>query len=268
MHGTSLVVQWLRLWAPNAEGPGLNAGQGTRSYMPQLKIPQATTKTPCSQINEYYQKHRTSPVAQLGENPSANAEDRRGAVLIPGSARSPGEGNGHPLQYSYLGNPMDRRAWPAAVCGVTKSETQLRDWTTTTTNSKNKAVCIHAHTHTHTSVQLQHTHTHTLLHSSKCLMKMFNFQIRTNCRDKFLRIDGEEDYSQIWLLCSICITKLQSIICHFKSLSTVYLLLLLTWFIKPSYTAVMNACITGHEIKKNIRTLLFHGQRFLKGKDA
>ena len=147
---------------------------------------------------------------------------------------------------------MDRRAWPAAVCGVTKSETQLRDWTTTTTNSKNKAVCIHAHTHTHT-----HTHfcaapadTHTLLHSSKCLMKMFNFQIRTNCRDKFLRIDAEEDYSQIWLLCSICITKLQSVICHFKSLSTVYLLLLLTWFIKPSYTAVMNACITGHEIKK------------------
>ena len=40
--------------------------------------------------------------------------------LIPGLERSPGEGNGNPLQYSYLGNPMDRGAWRALVCGVTK----------------------------------------------------------------------------------------------------------------------------------------------------
>ena len=39
---------------------------------------------------------------------------------IPGSGRSLGEGNGNPLQYSYLENPIDRRAWWAAVHGITK----------------------------------------------------------------------------------------------------------------------------------------------------
>ena len=41
---------------------------------------------------------------------------------IPGWGRSPGEGNGNPLQYSSLGNPMDRGAWRATVHGVTKSQ--------------------------------------------------------------------------------------------------------------------------------------------------
>ena len=52
VRGTSLVVQWLRLHAPNAGGPGLIPGQGTRSHMlqlrvrmPQIKIPHATSKT-------------------------------------------------------------------------------------------------------------------------------------------------------------------------------------------------------------------------------
>ena len=40
--------------------------------------------------------------------------------LIPESGRSPGEGNGNPLSYSCLGNPMDRGAWWAAIHGVTK----------------------------------------------------------------------------------------------------------------------------------------------------
>ena len=44
---------------------------------------------------------------------------------IPESGRSPGEGNSNPLQYSCLGNPMDRGAWWATVRGVTKSQTQL-----------------------------------------------------------------------------------------------------------------------------------------------
>ena len=39
---------------------------------------------------------------------------------IPGSGRSPGEGNSNPLPYSCLGNPMDKRAWQATVHGVTK----------------------------------------------------------------------------------------------------------------------------------------------------
>ena len=42
---------------------------------------------------------------------------------IPGLGKSPGEGNGNPLQYSCLENSMDRGAWWATVCGVAKSQT-------------------------------------------------------------------------------------------------------------------------------------------------
>ena len=45
------------------------------------------------------------------KNPHANAGDARDMALIPGSGRSPGEGNSNALQYSCLGNPMDRGAW-------------------------------------------------------------------------------------------------------------------------------------------------------------
>ena len=47
---------------------------------------------------------------------------------IPGSGRSPGEGNGNPLQYSCLENPRDRGAWRTTVHGVAKSWTWLSDW--------------------------------------------------------------------------------------------------------------------------------------------
>ena len=46
---------------------------------------------------------------------------------VSGSERSPGEGNGNPLQYFCLENPMDREAWQATVYRVAKSQTQLRD---------------------------------------------------------------------------------------------------------------------------------------------
>ena len=55
-----------------------------------------------------------------------NAED---LGSIPGSGRSSGEGNGNPLQYSCLENPMDGGAWYAIVHGVAKSQTQLSDFT-------------------------------------------------------------------------------------------------------------------------------------------
>ena len=50
---------------------------------------------------------------------------------IPELGRSPGEGNGNPLQHSCLENPMDRGAWRAAVHGVTKSRARLSDFTFT-----------------------------------------------------------------------------------------------------------------------------------------
>ena len=55
------------------------------------------------------------------KNPPSNAD----VGLIPGLRQSPGEGNGNPLQYPCLGNPMDRGVWWATVYGVTKSWTQL-----------------------------------------------------------------------------------------------------------------------------------------------
>ena len=60
------------------------------------------------------------------KNPPANAGD---VGLIPGSGRSPGEGNGNPLQHSCLRNSMDRGAWWATVHGVTKSRARLSNWT-------------------------------------------------------------------------------------------------------------------------------------------
>ena len=47
---------------------------------------------------------------------------------MPGSGRSPGEGNGNPLQYSCLENPMDRAAWRVTVHGVIESRTRLSHW--------------------------------------------------------------------------------------------------------------------------------------------
>ena len=57
------------------------------------------------------------PGGSVVKNPPANAGEEG---LILGSARSPGEGNGHPRQYSWLGNPMDRGVWWASVHGVSK----------------------------------------------------------------------------------------------------------------------------------------------------
>ena len=54
-----------------------------------------------------------------------NAGDARDLGSIPGSGRSPGEGNGNPLQYSCLENSMDRGVWWATVQGVAKSQTRL-----------------------------------------------------------------------------------------------------------------------------------------------
>ena len=57
------------------------------------------------------------------KNTPANARDIRDVGSIPGSRRSPGEGNGNPFQYSCLENPMDREDWWAAAPGVAKSDT-------------------------------------------------------------------------------------------------------------------------------------------------
>ena len=62
-------------------------------------------------------------MALVVKNPPANAGDLRDTGSIPGLRRFPRGGNGNPLQYSCLENPMDRKAWWSTVHGVVKSWT-------------------------------------------------------------------------------------------------------------------------------------------------
>ena len=103
--GTSLNVQWLRLHAPNPEGPGSIPGQGTRSCVPQLR-------SGTSQV--------VFLVAQRVRNLPAGAGD---TGSIPGLGKTPGEGNGNPLQYSCLENPMDRSLRGSSLWGRKESDT-------------------------------------------------------------------------------------------------------------------------------------------------
>ena len=68
---------------------------------------------------------RSFPGGSQGKESAYNAGD---PGLVPGLGRFPGEGNGYPLQYSCLGNPMDGGAWWAAVHGIAKSRTRLSDF--------------------------------------------------------------------------------------------------------------------------------------------
>ena len=76
---------------------------------------------------------------EIAENFSGGSDGKASAYnagdpgSIPGSGRSPGEGNGNPFQHSCLENPMDGGAWEATVHGVAKSWTQLSDFTFTFT---------------------------------------------------------------------------------------------------------------------------------------
>ena len=79
----------------------------------------------------YFGIYEASQVVLVVENPPANLRGNiRDAGSIPGSGRSPGGGNGNPLQYSCLENPMDRGAWPTMVHRVTESWTRLKQLST------------------------------------------------------------------------------------------------------------------------------------------
>ena len=76
-----------------------------------------------------------------GSDSKESACNARDLGSIPGWERSPGEGNGNPLQYSCLEDPMDRRAWRAAVHGATKSRTRLKRLTHTHTQESGGGEC-------------------------------------------------------------------------------------------------------------------------------
>ena len=85
--------------------------------------------------NKRSKAQRTSLVAQMVKASGYNVGD---LGSIPGLGRSPGEGNGNPLWYSCLENPMDGRAWWAAVHGVAKSQTRLSNFTFFLSHKDNK----------------------------------------------------------------------------------------------------------------------------------
>ena len=75
-------------------------------------------------LNQHPPTHLGFPGGVVVKNSPAYPRDTRVVGSIPGSGRSPGEGNGNPLQYSCLENPMDRGAWRATDHGVAKSWTR------------------------------------------------------------------------------------------------------------------------------------------------
>ena len=76
-----------------------------------------------------------------GSDSKASAYNAGDRGSIPGSGRSPGEGNGNPLPYSCLENPIDGEAWWAAVYGVTQSWTQLKQLSSSSsTNISDKGI--------------------------------------------------------------------------------------------------------------------------------
>ena len=70
--------------------------------------------------------------------------NERDQGLIPGSGRSPGEGNGNPLQYSPLQNSMDRGAWRAIVHEVAKNQTRLSDLHTHTLHAQTESILLNS----------------------------------------------------------------------------------------------------------------------------
>ena len=81
-------------------------------------------------VDKYYCQLHGLPWWLSGKEYACNAGDQGS---ISGSGRSPGEENGNPLQYSCLGNPMDRGAWWATIHGVAEELDTLGDFTTSTT---------------------------------------------------------------------------------------------------------------------------------------
>ena len=89
------------------------------------------TEMPSNKKEDFYERGFPG-----GSEVKASARNAGDLGSIPGSGRSPGEGNGNPLQYSCLENPMDRGAWWATVYGVAKSRTRLSDFTSLSLSEK------------------------------------------------------------------------------------------------------------------------------------
>ena len=104
--------------------------------VPHIKLLQIIIKKVCivrlpSEVHSVFNLPTFSHTIPGGSEDKVSARNVGDLGLIPGLGRSPGEGNGNPLQYSCLENPMNGEALWATVHGVSKSWTQLSDFTFT-----------------------------------------------------------------------------------------------------------------------------------------
>ena len=138
-------MHWRRKWQPTPVFLPENPRDGRAWWAAVYGVAQSRTwlkwLSSSSSYNHRSQFLEITQVALLVKNPLTNASEARNTSFIPESGRSPRVGNSNPLQYSCLGNPMDREE-----PGGLQSTGSQRDMTE------------HVHTHTHT-----HTHTHILL---------------------------------------------------------------------------------------------------------
>ena len=123
----SLSCVWLcdlRLYSPRGS-PGQNTGVGCLPLLQGILLTQELNwgLQLCTIL--YQLTYQGSSDGSGVNNPSANEGDAGDVGLIPGLESPPGEENGNPLQYSCLGNPMDRGAWWATAHRVTKNRTQV-----------------------------------------------------------------------------------------------------------------------------------------------
>ena len=102
----------------------LEKGKATRSSILARRIPWTEEPGGLQSMGSQRHGHEGLPWWPSGKDSACSVGD---PGSIPGSGRSPGVGNGNPLQYSCPENPMDRGAWRATVHGVTKSWTRLSD---------------------------------------------------------------------------------------------------------------------------------------------
>ena len=103
-------------------------------------------------------------LTSVGSEVKASACNAGDLGSIPGSGRSPGEGNGNPHQYSCLENPMDGGAWWATVYGVAKSWTRQSDFTFTHVYNH----LFHCSNFAHTFRSLKNMKTHMLYFHFLC----------------------------------------------------------------------------------------------------
>ena len=110
--------------------------QEVRILLPILSTEGQTSGLDCRSTHSKYHdlpyQLWASQVVPLVKNPPANAGDTEDTGSIPGSGRSPGEGDSNPLQCSCLENLLDRGAWRATGHRVTKSRTGLKQFSTGT----------------------------------------------------------------------------------------------------------------------------------------